>query len=138
MTPYEVEQAIAKRFDDYSISVASRNQETQTIQGSAIDYCYLSDGEILKLLQRQKPYEWIRGFFDRTSYTVEENVSYNKKLLRTQLSSLACAQEENQVPPVNAYITRVNDEFAIVPETEGSDLNLKEAFYALDEAIEEG
>ena len=135
-TAYEVEQLMAEKLSEYSIEVSSRNIAAQTIRGEDIDYQYMSTGEILQLLKKQKPYEWIRGFYEQKSYTVSENVGYNKTLLQEQLKSLNCAQAENQVEPENAYVAFRDNQFVIVPETEGSKLNIKEAYKLLDAAVE--
>ena len=134
-TAYEVEQLIAGSVEDYSIEVAARNQETQTISGSQINYRYMSDGEVLNLLKQQKPYEWVRGFMETRSYTTQENVTFDKSLLQNEVKALSCAQAENQVEPENAYVALDGSEFTIVPETEGSKLKVKEAYKALDAAI---
>ena len=135
-TAYEVEQLMAEKLSEYSIEVSSRNIAAQTIRGDDIDYQYMSTGEILQLLKKQKPYEWIRGLYEQKSYTVSENVGYNKTLLQEQLKSLNCAQAENQVEPENAYVAFRDNQFVIVPETEGSKLNIKEAYKLLDAAVE--
>lgn len=135
-TAYEVEQLMAEKLSEYSIEVSSRNIAAQTIRGEDIDYQYMSTGEILQLLKKQKPYEWIRGLYEQKSYTVSENVGYNKTLLQEQLKSLNCAQVENQVEPENAYVAFQDNQFVIVPETEGSKLNIKEAYKLLDAAVE--
>ena len=137
-TAYEVEQLIADSVENYSIQVASRNQEAQTITGSQINYHYMSDGEVLDLLKEQKPYEWVRGFFETKSYTTQENATFDKNLLQAEVKSLSCAQPENQVDPENAYVALDGDSFTIVPETEGSKLKVKEAYKALDTAISTG
>lgn len=134
-TPYEVEQLIAENVENYSIQVSSRNLEPQEISGDQIDYKYVSDGEVLKLLKQQKPYEWIRGFFEEKSYSITENISYNKEMLQNQVLQLNCAQKENQVAPENAYVAFADTQFEIVPETEGSELNVKQAYQILDEAV---
>lgn len=135
MTAYETEQVIAKKVENYSIEINSRNLASQTIDGASINYQYLSDGEVLKLLKQQKPYEWIKGYLEPVSYTTTTNTSFDKTLLETQLKELSCAQEENQVQPENAYVAFNENQFEIVPETQGSKLQLKEAYKALDEAI---
>lgn len=134
-TAYEAEQAIASQVENYSIQVMSRNLEPQTINGDQINYRYMSDGEVLSLLKQQKPYEWIRGFFETKSYTTEKSVTFDKNLLQTEVKQLNCAQPENQVEPENAYVALNGEEFSIVPETEGSKLRVKEAYKALDAAI---
>lgn len=102
-TAYEAEQLIAKTVENYSIEVDSRNLDPQTISGDQIGYSYVSDGSVLKLLKDQKPYEWIRGLFEKKSYTTAENTTYDKEKMKEQVRELNCAQEENQVAPENAY-----------------------------------
>ena len=57
--------------------------------------------------------------------------------LRTRLTvkALNCAQKENQVAPENAYVAYGDSQFEIVPETEGSKLDLKNAYNVLSEAV---
>ena len=135
-TAYEVEELMKEKLSEYSIEVSSRDVVAQTIKGEDIDYKYMSTGEILQLLRKQKPYEWVKGLYEQKSYTVDENVGYNKTLLQEQLKSLNCAQAENQTEPENAYVAFQNNAFVIVPETEGSKLNIKEAYKVLNAAVE--
>ena len=134
-TAYEVETALADKVQDYSIQVSSRNQEPQMITGEQINYQYLSTGETLQLLKNQKPYGWIKGFYEQKSYTVAENVAYDKTLLQQQVTALNCAKTENQTAPENAYVAFKDNQFQIVPETEGTQLNVKQAYRILDQAV---
>ena len=135
MTAYEVEQIIASELSDYSIEVKSRNQDPQIIDGEKINYRYTPNGEVLKLLKSQKPYEWILGYYETKSYTVEEHTAFDKAMLETEVRALECAKKENQVKPEDAYVAFDNTEFIIVPETEGSELNVKKAYKLLNDAI---
>ena len=134
-TAYEVEQEIAKKMEGYSIQVKARNQDTQTIEGADIDYRYISSGEVLKLLKEQKPYEWVKGFFEKTTYTASEQTAFDKLKLETEVKGLNCARKENQVAPENAYVSFNDSEFTIVPDTEGSQLKVKEAYQMISDAI---
>lgn len=134
-TAYEAEEMIAQHVENYSISVSSRNQGPQSIAGTEINYRYLSNGEVLNLVEQQKPYEWIKGLFGTTEYTVSQNVTFDKTLLENKIKSLECAKVENQVAPENAYVAFNDTEFVIMPETEGSQLNVKQAYRILEEAI---
>lgn len=111
-------------------------QEPQTITGKDIDYQYISSGEILQLLKTQKPWEWIRVFFETKNYMVQEETVFSREKLEEQVSSLNCAQKENQIAPENAYVSFANSEFTIVPETEGSELNAREAYQMISGAID--
>lgn len=134
-TAYEVEQEIAKKMEGYSIQVKARDQEPQTIEGTDISYRYISSGEVLKLLKAQKPYEWVRGFFEKTTYTASEQTAFDKSKLESEVKALNCAQKENQVAPENAYVSFNDSEFTIVPETLGSELKVKEAYQMISDAI---
>lgn len=134
-TAAQVEKMIAQKVEGYSIEVKARDQRTQTIEGSSIDYQYAPDGSIEKLLDKQKPYQWVTGFFRSTAFTAEENISFDKQKLKEQLLSLDCAKEENQTAPSNAYVAFQDNQFVIVPETEGSALDDRKAYQALKDAV---
>lgn len=135
MTPYEVEQAIARQVENYSIEVDSRNLEPQRIDGSQINYRYLSSGDILKLLKHQRPWQWVLGYFQPVTYTAAENITFDRSMLQSEILALNCAKDENQVEPEDAYVTFKDTQFEIVPETEGSKLDLRSAYQLLDKAI---
>ena len=135
-TAYEVEQEIAGKKDNYVIQVRSRMQDPQTITGKDIDYQYVSSGAVLKLLKAQKPYKWIKSFFEKNNYMLQEDSVFSREKLEEQVRSLNCAQKENQIAPENAYVSFNNSEFTIVPETEGNELNTKEAYQMISGAID--
>lgn len=136
-TAYETELEIAKAVEDYSIEIDSRDQEKQKISGEQIGYTYVSDGSVLRLLKEQKPYEWIRGYFEKKSYTTAKNTTYDKEKLKAQIKELECAKAENQIAPENAYVAYGESQFEIIPETEGSELNMRQAYEVLSEAVSE-
>ena len=45
-------------------------------------------------------------------------------------------KKEKQIAPENAYVSFNNSEFTIVPETEGNELNTKEAYQMISGAID--
>lgn len=136
-TAYQVEQELAGKVENYSLQVASRNLDPQVIPGEQIGYSYVSDGGVLKLLKHQKPYEWVRGLWEKRSYTASENTTYDREKLKNQVRELNCAKEENQIAPENAYVAFADTKFEIVPETEGSQLVMREVYNALSQAVSE-
>ena len=135
-TAYEVEQEIAGKKDNYTIQVRARMQDPQAITGKDIDYKYVSSGAVLQLLKTQKSWEWIGSLFETKNYMVQEETFFNREKLEEQVNSLNCAKKENQIAPENAYVSFVNSEFTIVPETEGNELNTKEAYQMICRAID--
>ena len=134
-TAAQVEDLIAQKVEDYSIDVKTADQGDQSIEGSIIDYKYVPDGGIQTLLDKQKPYEWVKGFFEPSTYSAEENISFDENKLKEQMLSLNCAKEENQVAPENAYVAFQDGQFVIVPETQGSMLDETKALQALEDAV---
>lgn len=135
-TAYEVEKEIAGKKDNYAIQVRSRMQDPQIITGKDIDYQYVSSGAVLKLLKAQKPYKWIKSFFEKSNYMLQEDAVFSREKLQEQVRSLNCAQKEKQIAPENAYVSFNNSEVTIVPETEGNELNTKEAYQMISGAID--
>ena len=135
-TAYEVEQEIAGKKDNYTIQVRARMQDPQAITGKDIDYKYVSSGAVLQLLKTQKSWEWIGSLFETKNYMVQEETFFSREKLEEQVNSLNCAKKENQIAPENAYVSFVNSEFTIVPETEGNELNTKEAYQMICRAID--
>lgn len=135
LTAIEVEQKIAAGVEDYSLVVKSRNQQPETILGSDINYHYVSNGDILNILKKQKPYEWIFGYIQGQSYAADENITFDKALLQSKMMELSCAKSENQVAPENAHIVYQDSQFSIVPETQGSTLITSAAYQVMEKAI---
>ena len=67
---------------------------------------------------------------------VQEETFFSREKLEEQVNSLNCVKKENQIAPENAYVSFVNSEFTIVPETEGNELNTKEAYQMICRAID--
>ena len=134
-TAYEAEQMIRQEVEDYSIRVSSRNLEDEVIDGSSINYQYAPVGEVLELLKEQKPYEWLGGLNEKKEYNITVRTTFDRQLLEEQVLSLACTKEENQIEPEDAYISFQDGQFEIIPETEGSEIMLKGAYLAVNEAI---
>lgn len=123
-TVSEVEDEIEKSVEDYSLKISFRDNRTETIDGDAIDYQYVPDGGVQKLLDEQNIYTWIGGalFGSEKSYTVGEDTKYNEQKLVEGLSNLPEMKTENQVAPTDAYLLldETTNRYNIVPETEGN------------------
>ncbi len=135
MSPYDVEKLIADNVEDYSIQIKARNVEPETISGKDIGYKYASTGRVLEIVKEQNPFLWFQGLFRNQNYTVETKATFDKDLLESQVKSLGCTDESVQVAPENAYVAYVDGEFEIVPETEGTEIQVKQLYSALDDAI---
>ena len=128
-TVSEVEDEIEKTVENYSLKLSFRDNRTETIDGDAIDYQYVSDGGVQKLLDQQNIYTWISGalFGSEKSYTVGEDTQFNEQKLVEGLSNLPEMKTENQVAPTDAYLLldEATKRYNIIPETEGNGLNVE-------------
>ena len=128
-TVSEVEDEIEKTVENYSLKLSFRDNRTETIDGDAIDYQYVPDGGVQKLLDEQNIYTWIGGalFGSEKSYTVDEDTQFNEQKLVEGLSNLPEMKSENQVAPTDAYLLldETTKRYNIVPETEGNVLNVE-------------
>ena len=137
LTVSQAEELIRDKVEDYSIAVASKGHEAETISAEAIDYKYKSDGAVQKAFEKQKPYEWIKGYFVKTNVSVGENITYDKEKVKTELEKLECMKPENQVQPKDAYITFEDTLFTIVPGEEGTAIDEDKALELLYTAIDD-
>ena len=128
-TVSEVEDEIEKAVENYSLKLSFRDNRTETIDGNAIDYQYVPDGGVQKLLDEQNVYTWIGGvlFGREKSYTVDEDTKFNEQKLVEGLSNLPEMKTENQVAPTDAYLLldENTNRYNIIPETEGNVLNVE-------------
>ena len=128
-TVSEVEDEIEKTVENYSLKLSFRDNRTETIDGDDIDYQYVPDGGVQKLLDEQNIYTWIGGalFGSEKSFTVDEDTQFNEQKLVEGLSNLPEMKTENQVAPTDAYLLLDENtkRYNIIPETEGNVLNVE-------------
>ena len=65
----------------------------------------------------------LQGFFKEHNYEVGEAITFDETKLQEKLNTFACMQEENMIPPKDAYIAFENNSFVIKPEEAGTTLD---------------
>lgn len=137
MTAQEAETLIAEQAEDYSVTITTREEQQETIDGSEIGYCYVSDGEIEQLLSQQNFLNWLPSFLgEESSYHMETSTVYDAEKLSQAVSRLSCVQEDQVTAPADAYVAQQSDgSFAVVPETEGNQLNMDKTLVLLEDAV---
>ena len=123
LTAKEAEKKIENRIEDYSLEISFKDGEKEVIDGKEISYEYLSDGKIQEHLEKQNPFLWTSGFFKEHNYEVGEAITFDETKLQEKLNTFACMQEENMIPPKDAYIAFENNSFVIKPEEAGTTLD---------------
>ena len=127
LTAREAEEKIEDKIEDYSLEITFKNGEKEIINGKEISYEYLSDGKIQEHLENQNPFLWTSGFFKEHDYEVGEAITFDDTKLQEKLNTFACMQEENMIPPKDAYIAFENNSFVIKLLTEKLLTSVKES-----------
>lgn len=136
LTAEQAEELIRERVEDYSIQIGFREGVVEEIAGSDIDYRYVSDGSVKKLMDSQNPLFWITGLFEEKKYEVGENISFDGEKLEEQINAFACLDEEAQQEPEDAYVKFKKEEFVIVEEVYGTKLKADVLTDAVFEAVQ--
>lgn len=135
LTVDQAESLIRNQVEDYSISMAFRDGSAETIDGSDIEYKYVSDGGVQRIKDSQNPLLWIRGLFAEENYEVGKAIEYNADKLQEKYRTLASLADEAQVAPTDAYVAYQDTSFVIVPETEGNQFDRDALLNSLNEAV---
>ena len=120
---------------DYQIEIAFRDGEPLEIAGDDIDYHYVSDGSLERLMKEQSPYLWGYGLYKGSEFTIPEKKVYSEEKLRSIVTAAPQMQTKNMVSPKDAFIDYQDGKWLVVPEVEGTTLDPKSALNAVVEGI---
>ena len=123
MTVSEVEEVLG----DYEMKVSFRDGDPLTIEGKDIDYHYVPDGRLDRLMEEQSPYKWILGIFRNTKYEIPEKREYSTEKLLAIFHAVPQTQSSNMIKPEDAFLDYKDGKFCVAPEVEGTTLDMKAA-----------
>ncbi|MBS6195396.1 MAG: L,D-transpeptidase/peptidoglycan binding protein [Clostridiales bacterium] len=138
LTVEQVEALIKENVENYRIQIEFREGVTEEISGEDIDYKYVSDGTVKKLMDSQNPFLWFPGFSKSQSHEFKADISFDEKKLSDKLESFASLNPENQKEPENAYVTFQEDSFVIVDAVLGTKLQDNVLQEAVAESVASG
>ena len=124
-------------FSEYQIEVSFRDGEPLSIEGGDIDFRYVSDGSLERLMEQQNPYTWVYGMYKESAYEIPEEKAFSVKKLRSILTAMPQMQKQNMVKPEDAYMDYRDGEWLVVPEVEGTTLDPLKAVNAVAAGIRE-
>lgn len=120
---------------EYRIDVAFRDGKDVAIEGSDIDFHYVSDGSLDRILKAQNPFMWLYGVYQGTSYEIREDKAYDDEKLISILQGLPQMQKSDMIAPEDAYLDYRDGKFQVIPEVEGTTLDTDKAEQVVTEAI---
>ncbi|NCB92008.1 MAG: hypothetical protein EOM40_05470 [Clostridia bacterium] len=135
LTAEQAEELIRSKVEDYQIQIEFRDDVTEEIAGTDIDYKYVSDQGVEKLINAQNPLFWIKGVFAQEEYRINEDITFDAKKLEEKVKELKSMQEDAQTAPEDAYVTFEKDEFVIVDETYGTKIDTEKMQEAVSQAV---
>lgn len=139
LTAKEAEALIARQAETYSLTVETRGGGQEVLDGAALGYHFVSDGEVQKLLSEQQSFLWLPAYFGAVKhYTMSVSVAAETETLEQSVRTLKCMQEDAMVKPENAYVALQDGTYQIVPETEGSYLDEAGVIAAVEAAVDNG
>ena len=138
MTVPEAEELLSAKAEAFVLEIHTRGNGVEGISAKEIGLHYVSDGSVKELMKKQDRYKWFLAFNQNKSYEVERSIEYDKEKLAQAVRQLDCMQEENNIPPADAYIKETAAGFEIVPETEGTTLKRKAVQQLIAKAMSTG
>ena len=119
----QVEDQIRNRVEDYAIEIDFRDGKKGIISGKDIDYAFVSDGGVERILQEQNWLMWIAGHFEIYKHEVSESITFDEAKLEKEYKALPETQRGNQDKPEDAYVFYQNKNWEIIPEIEGTTID---------------
>mgnify|MGYP004505474035 FL=1 len=128
-TVKEANELLLKESYNYTIKLEERNDVTEYIKGSNINFEYKGSKETEEIKTSQNPFLWIVNIFSNNKYIINEVYSFNRNLLKEELEKLNCFNSEDIVEPIDACLKYEDGEFKIIKEVYGNKIN-EEFLYA--------
>lgn len=125
----EVNEQIPAKIEQYTLEIKERGNNKEQIKGTDINLKYNSDGKVQDLKDKQNGFAWIIALFNKKDSKVTNAVSYDEKLLRQCVDSLACLDSKNVIDPKNPAFQYKENSYIIVSEVKGNKIN-KDDLYA--------
>ena len=131
----QVEAYMEQQVKDYVLTLEESDGDREEINGSDISLEYVPGDELKKLVKEQDNFLWITSLWNHPKIEAEVGVKYDADSLAAIISNLECMKEENQTVSVDAHPEFQNDQFVVVPEVVGTQINIEVFSEKVEEAI---
>lgn len=131
----QVEAYMEKQVADYELTLKESDGDQEQIDGTDISLKYVRGDELKKLAKQQNNLFWIQSLWKAEKIEAEVGVEYNESALDRLIENLECLKEENQTASVDAHPEFQTDQFVVVPEVIGTQIDRGIFDNAVKEAI---
>ena len=136
MTQEETEKLLKEKTGVYVLAVQTRGNGQESISADQIDLRYTSDGSVNRILHEQNRFRWFLAFSQQKSWEVPASVTYDQELFQKVVDELNCLKDNQE--PSDAYIKENDDGFEVVPETEGTKVDIEKLHKDISDAVTTG
>lgn len=105
---------------EYLLSITDRRGTKYSLAGKDFDYEYAALGEEATLLKKQKAFTWPVALLSSHTYELARSFTYDEKTLDQLLDDLSLFDEDYIEPPADAHLDIREDDYEIVPESQGN------------------
>ena len=136
LTAAQATEKIAKTYEDYTLTVKFREDQTEELTREDINYRYAPAGEVEALLDKQNPFALIISDIHKSRCTADFASAYDEELLTAATSDWTELKKKKMKKPVNAHLVYEDAKFSVAPEEAGTYLSKKMALSKIREALE--
>ena len=138
LTLNEANEMLSKTVDDHMLELKFNDGTSEFVSGKDLGIKYNTDNDIAQVLKKQNSFAWIQAFFIKNDNTINNLALLDETTLKNKVLSLNHLQEEVQIPPEDAKVEYINNEFIIQNEVEGSTIDQDKMLEAIKLAFSEG
>lgn len=138
MTAEEAIKELRSEVQDYLLTMHDRNGNKYQILGVSIDYDYVPSGEEEQLIGEQKSFLWPKEITKPKTLSVDKSITYDEELLKETVWNLDCLKEDYMKKPVDAFIDKTEEGYALIPEEQGNYLIADKLYARIKAAIDTG
>lgn len=138
LTLDEANEKLSKTVDDHTLELKFNDGTSEFVSGKDLGVKYNTDNDVAKILKKQNSFAWIQAFFIKNNKSVDNLAILDETTLKSKVLSLNHLQEGTQVPPEDAKVEYINNEFTIKNEVAGSMIDQDKMLEAIRLAFSEG
>lgn len=127
-TVNEAEEEISSQLQNYKLNIEEKDGKTEQISGEDIGLKFNKELQVQNLKDKQNAFVWIFSIFDTKDYEINEEITYDKALLKEKLDKLSCVNRSSIIEPQNPSFKYTDGGYIIVDEVNGNKID-KDALY---------
>lgn len=135
----DVQYALTRECQDYTLTIKERKDETETLTGEDVDLEMVFDKDFQEIMDSQTWWKWGLSMFRSSNYTINFCLSIDEDKLNVFASRMKAVNPEHATSPVNASIIYDDaaQEYKIDPGDSGNLADIEKVIPFLCDAIME-